>query len=1039
MKLFYSICLIFFLATTSLVAQTPEITVITRMIDIYSREDHDWGSREEYRCNYSIDNQTVCVWAENVESERWESFRSNENIKVLPGNHGSFSFGISVWEEDGGEQCRIDNGGDSDSHHGLTFFPRFADLTPRMDNYFNRVINNSADRTKGYEVTYNIYWFSNTLGQPALRNTSDREVCFSDDLVLRTSVHGMASTLSPSYRWEVFDVDTNVATYFTTSTNEFDLRQYVTTNPPASRRLRVSVATFSRGMQASEYFSLPVDITINGMPSATISNIIQPRCFGQRGEIQIASVSGASTIYDLFLVRNGVTVKDYYGLPAYTAYSFTDVDPGTYTLKVADRSGAACFQEFPNITINNAPSQLEWRGAKSDYNGFNVTCADASDGFITLAAAGGTQPYTFLHENNPVNSFDTKPTGTYSLVVRDANGCEVSVSETLVAPARLSGTTIQATPVSCRNSSTPDGTVTVNGTVGGVSPYQYQLNGGAWQTSNVFGSLSAGSYNVTVRDRNNCTVVLSTLVTQPATTVSADVGPTSDVTCYGGTNGSMTITGKGGTAFDGGLYRYSLNNEPFSTPSLSATYTNLPAGTYTVAVRDKNGCTHNVSVLISQPEPIRAEQNITPVSCGDRNDGSIVITLSKGTAPYFYFDETSGIARPVDPVTNTVALEDLAAGNFTLKVRDAQGCSDQSGNEWLEIPYTIGTTTPLEAYSQEQDLVPATCIGRNDAGVTIHARNGTAGYSFSADGETFEEPHDPASGSFVFTNLTGGKTYTFVVKDARQCISELEVTMLQPEFPSIGDEVIICPGQSKQLEVPMEGTYTWTSDKGFFSNEKKVVLTEEATYILSVTNAQNCSVEHTFVLTMMDNPLEADLLMADNAVQGDTLIGIDLSFPQPQERIWQFDAESIQHIKSEAPYESFKFIEPGLQSITFIAKIGECADTLTHYVTVLKKDGYSGGKEPGLGAKESLVREFVSYPNPASTQFTIRIELLTPTDVTVKLIASFSSKVCFVWRGNDAADFTIPVETTGVVPGLYFLQLETSTGEKRTTRVIITN
>jgi hypothetical protein len=787
-------------------------------------------------------------------------------------------------------------------------------------------------------------------------------------------------------------------------------------------------------MQASIEYSDPFDLTVNGTPVATISEIINPKCFGQKGEVKISSVTGASSIYDLFLVKNGVTVKDYYGLPAGAPYSFTDIDQGTYTLKVADRTGAACFQEW-SVPIEAAPAELKWKGVTSSYNGFGVSCSDASDGFISLAAEGGKGSYTYLYQGVPVTSFTGKAQGTYAITVRDENNCFAYASEILTAPPALHAGTAQVTPVSCYNSPTPDGNIVVTGVSGGVAPYQYQLDGGAWQTSTAFAGLSAKTYTVAIRDQNNCVAYLSPTVTQPATAVSGQVITKSDATCFGSANGSFTIQGTGGVPFDGGTYEFSLKGGVFSSPSTDITYNDLAAGTYPVSVRDKNGCVHHVTVTIDQPDPIGHSQAITPVSCDNRSDGKIVVTLSDGTAPYFYFDASSGESKPVDPVTNAVTIDDLAEGSYLLKVKDAQGCSDGSGSEWLEIPYTIGTTTPPEAFIEEGDLTAATCIGRADAAATIRARNGTPGYSFSVGDQDYQPSDDPF---FSFTSLTGGATYEFFVKDARACTTVIELTMPQPQIPEIGDKVIICPGQTKVLEVPVEGTYLWSSDKGFSSTAKKVTLSEEATYILHVTTDQNCSIEHTFALDIMDNPLQADLLMADEAVEGDTLVGIDLSYPAPQNRSWNFDVEAVAHVRSEAPYEYFRFNKPGIQSITLVARIGECSDTLTHFVDVRKKS--QDDEEPGrLGAKELFIRDFASYPNPASRHFFIRIRLAAVAGVTVKLIDSFSTQARFIKTETGSDEYDIEVNADGLISGLYFLQLETTTGDKQTIRVVIVN
>ncbi|GIV22858.1 MAG: hypothetical protein KatS3mg025_0517 [Bacteroidia bacterium] len=66
-----------------------------------------------------------------------------------------------------------------------------------------------------------------------------------------------------------------------------------------------------------------------------------------------------------------------------------------------------------------------------------------------------------------------------------------------------------------------DGSITVNVVAGsGTAPYEYSLNGGPYQASATFTGLSAGSYTVTVRDANGCTISQVVTVGQPATALA---------------------------------------------------------------------------------------------------------------------------------------------------------------------------------------------------------------------------------------------------------------------------------------------------------------------------------------------------------------------------------------------------------------------------------------------------------------------------------------------------------------------------------------
>jgi large repetitive protein len=131
----------------------------------------------------------------------------------------------------------------------------------------------------------------------------------------------------------------------------------------------------------------------------------------------------------------------------------------------------------------------------------------------------------------------------------------------------------------------PTGTATVTVT-GGVTPFTYAWSSVPPQATQTATSLPAGTYTVTVTDNSGISVSASATVTQPAA-VTATVSGSSNVTCFGGTNGSITITAGGGN----GTYQYSIDNGGnWAGSGASYSFTLKPAGTYRVRVKDGNGC-----------------------------------------------------------------------------------------------------------------------------------------------------------------------------------------------------------------------------------------------------------------------------------------------------------------------------------------------------------------------------------------------------------------------------------------------------------------
>lgn len=144
-------------------------------------------------------------------------------------------------------------------------------------------------------------------------------------------------------------------------------------------------------------------------------------------------------------------------------------------------------------------------------------------------------------------------------------------------------------PTSC---ALANGSITVSAT-GGKEPYKYSLNGGAKQTSATFSNLSAGLYSVTVFDANDCEdEVLNIVLNAPDSDLDLTATPSADNSCSTN-NGTITLVGSAGS----GGYQYKLSPGNYSATSA---FTGLSPGTYSVSVKDSDGCEKTVSVQVLQ-------------------------------------------------------------------------------------------------------------------------------------------------------------------------------------------------------------------------------------------------------------------------------------------------------------------------------------------------------------------------------------------------------------------------------------------------------
>ena len=269
----------------------------------------------------------------------------------------------------------------------------------------------------------------------------------------------------------------------------------------------------------------------------TIAADANPVCAGTTVNFTATPTNGgAAPVYQWKV--NGVNA----GINAAT-YSYIPVTGDIVTVDLT--SNAVCPTGNPatsapvTMTVNPSPTVTTTQ--------VNVVCFGGATGTATAIPAGGTGVYTYSWNTIPVQPTVTATglsAGTYTVTVSDGNSCTATASAIITEPATaLSGSITSQTNVSVPGGN--NGSVTVAGS-GGTSPYQYKLGSGVYQVSGTFGTLTAGSYTVTVQDINLCTFDVAVTITQPAATVSGSITSQTNVACFGASTGSVTVSGSGG-------------------------------------------------------------------------------------------------------------------------------------------------------------------------------------------------------------------------------------------------------------------------------------------------------------------------------------------------------------------------------------------------------------------------------------------------------------------------------------------------------------
>ncbi len=365
----------------------------------------------------------------------------------------------------------------------------------------------------------------------------------------------------------------------------------------------------------------------------------------------------------------------------------------------------------------------------------DVTCNGANDGKVTVAATLGTglPPYQYSLDGNPYvgsGTFSGLAPGAHIVTIRDALLCTFVVNFNISQPAVLSAT-VTTVNISCFGGST--GSITAAGS-GGTPPYEYSLDGGAFQASGSYPGLTAGNHPLVVRDSKLCIFNQNVSLTQPASALGASVSIT-DVLCFGESTGAVNLTVTGGTTPYTILWSNGATTEDIA---------NLTAGTYSVIVTDANLCTANASATVNQPPVLIATaSNNSPVCVGDPLSlagGPNGMTIYSWTGPDGF---TSSLQSPLISATATLAMD----GVYTLTVTNAAGCTDTET--------TTVTVTP------ENTIALSSAIGTDNQTICINDAIATINYNTTgATNATFLGLPSGVTGSWAANIVTISGTPT---------------------------------------------------------------------------------------------------------------------------------------------------------------------------------------------------------------------------------------------------------------------------------------
>lgn len=558
----------------------------------------------------------------------------------------------------------------------------------------------------------------------------------------------------------------------------------------------------------SEVINTTAEI-INSGPSLGADFLaIEPNCNGEtNGSLEATAILNAvlqpnpSSDFNFVWTQTG-------GQGTVVGPILDNIGSGTYEVQITEIA-SGCSVTLSTFLTEPAPIVVDL--AVTD-----ETCMTTMgmDGSLAAVTTGGVGGYTFLYDDNN-STTDSIATGlgvgTYTVVVRDANGCPGTDTDDVGAPQPPQILGVDSISVSCPG--VMDGELEVLFVDGSamVDRVEWTIPGGGMQQGARITNLGPGDYLVTVTGLDNCASSVTISLGAPDA-VMIDVANSSSTLadCPLFNNGSISVAVFGGMP----PYTVFVDNVAQATGA-----TNIPAlspGDYDIFVQDANGCITAVDVFTVGriPDVTVDFTDIQGVQCFEGPGGAATAVPMGGVGTYnFIWDnsETTAAATSLFGDTNFV---NIISGSCNL-------------DTFVIIPQ------PSELMVNP-DIMNVSCFGDSDGQIDLNPSGGT--------GMIIASSTVPVTGT-TLENLSAD-LYNVIISDANNCEIAVSLEISEPDsldaFISAVQN-ITCNGEADGfLEAGFNGgtgnvTYAWSRSSqdmfstitGLFSGDYLVTVTDE--------------------------------------------------------------------------------------------------------------------------------------------------------------------------------------------------------------------
>lgn len=413
-------------------------------------------------------------------------------------------------------------------------------------------------------------------------------------------------------------------------------------------------------------------------------------------------------------------------------------------------------------------------------------------------------------------------TTTYTVRAYDSYGCETFDEVQInVMPAYPAPTVI------CTN--VTEECITFSWEDVGAMTYSVNVDNTGWVPANsglahtICGLDNSQDVEIEVRaDGADCNGFIAT--TQ-CTTTSCPVPTivnqnTTDVTCFGSNDGTLTIEMNG----DNPPYTFAINGQTQMGASV-VTVTGLSGGTHDLIITDALACDQTIQVVIDEPQAMMVtsvtNNNIT---CNAANDGNVTLTVQDGTAPYTYLWSNN-------ETTETATM--LPAGNNTVTVTDANGCT---------FEYNVQITEP-DALSLTFTSADNNCNGGTQGFIVTTVSGGVPDYTYAwsanANSQTTADISNLAAGDYTLTVTDANMCpiiETVTIAENTPIVTSVTGTPTSCNFSGDGTATVTASGGGVNFFI-----YQWDSNANDQTTQTATGL-DAGMYSVTITDLLNCSV-----------------------------------------------------------------------------------------------------------------------------------------------------------------------------------------------------